>query len=67
MEPREGRTQGVIVSVAHVNDDERALVLGVILEEVRSWVRTLPDSQRLRALIVFDEVYGFMPPYCRAR
>jgi len=61
--PREGRTQGVIVSVAHLDDDERALVLGVILEEVLSWVRTLPGSQRLRALVVFDEVYGFMPPH----
>jgi DNA helicase HerA-like ATPase len=28
-----------------------------------SWVRTLPGSQRLRALVVFDEVYGFLPPH----
>jgi len=28
-----------------------------------SWVRTLPGSQRLRALIVFDEVHGFLPPH----
>lgn len=34
-------------------------MLGVLLEEVVSWVRTLPGSQRLRALLVFDEVYGF--------
>ena len=61
--PREGRTPGVIVSVAHLDDDERALVLGVLLEEVLSWVRALPGSQRLRALIVFDEVYGFLPPH----
>jgi hypothetical protein len=61
--PREGHTSGVIVSVAHLDDDERALVLGVLLEEVLSWVRTLPGSQRLRALIVFDEVYGFLPPH----
>jgi hypothetical protein len=53
----------VIVSVAHLDDDERTLVLGVLLEEVLSWVRTLPGSQRLRALIVFDEVYGFLPPH----
>jgi hypothetical protein len=53
----------VIVSVAHLDDDERALVLGVLLEEVLSWVRTLPGSQRLRALLVFDEVYGFLPPH----
>jgi hypothetical protein len=63
MAPKQGRTQGVIVSVAHLDDEERALVLGVILEEVLSWVRTLPGSQRLRALVVFDEVYGFMPPH----
>jgi hypothetical protein len=36
---------------------------GVLLEEVLSWVRTLPGSQRLRALLVFDEVYGFLPPH----
>ena len=62
--PREdGRTPAVIVSVAHLDDDERALVLGVLLEEVLSWVRGLPGSQSLRALIVFDEVYGFLPPH----
>ncbi|MFO0553347.1 MAG: hypothetical protein U0271_33495 [Polyangiaceae bacterium] len=57
------RTKATIVSVAHVDDDERALVLGVLLEEVLSWVRSLRGTQRLRALIVFDEVYGFLPPH----
>lgn len=38
-------------------------MLGVLLEEVLSWVRTLPGSQQLRALVVFDEVYGFLPPH----
>jgi hypothetical protein len=61
--PKAGRTPAVIVSVAHLDDEERALVLGVVLEEVLSWVRTLSGSQRLRALVVFDEVYGFLPPH----
>jgi Helicase HerA, central domain len=61
--PRGGRTPAVIVSVAHLEDEERALVLGVLLEEVLAWVRSLPGSQRLRALVVFDEVYGFLPPH----
>jgi hypothetical protein len=60
--PEEGRTPAVVVSVAHLDDDERTLVLGVLLEEVLSWVRSLPGSQRLRALVVFDEVFGFLPP-----
>jgi hypothetical protein len=61
--PKNGRTPAVIVSVAHLDEEERALVLGVLLEEVLSWVRGLPGSERLKALIVFDEVYGFLPPH----
>lgn len=57
------KTPAVIVSVAHLDDEERSLVLGVLLEEVLSWVRSLPGTQRLRALVVFDEVYGFLPPH----
>jgi DNA helicase HerA-like ATPase len=61
--PKDGKTPGVIVSVAHLDDEERTLVLGVILQEVLSWVRSLAGSSRLQALIVFDEIYGFMPPH----
>jgi hypothetical protein len=63
MEKVDGKTPATIVSVAHLDDGERALVLGVILEEALAWVRSLPGSARLRAMIVFDEIYGFLPPY----
>jgi DNA helicase HerA-like ATPase len=59
----DGRTPAAILSVAHLDDEERSLVLGVVLEEVLSYVRSLRGSKRLRALIVFDEVYGFLPPH----
>jgi hypothetical protein len=59
----DGRTNATIVSVAHLDDDERALVLGVLLEEVLAWVRTQPGTSALRALVLFDEVYGFLPPH----
>jgi hypothetical protein len=58
-----GRTPGTIVSVAHLDDEERALVLGVVLEEILSWARGLPGSRELKALVVFDEVYGYLPPH----
>lgn len=45
------------------DDEERALVLGVLFEELLAWTRSLPGSQRLRALCIFDEVYGFLPPH----
>jgi hypothetical protein len=62
--PRDdGRTPAVIVSVAHLDDDERALVLGLVLEQTLAWVRSLTGTHQLRALLVFDEVYGFVPPH----
>ena len=61
--PKNRRIPAVIVSVAHLDEEERALVLGVVLEELLSWVRTLPGAERLKALVVFDEVYGFLPPH----
>jgi hypothetical protein len=63
MEPVEGKTPATVVSVAHLGDEERELVLGVILEELLAWVRSLPGTARLRALVLFDEVYGFVPPH----
>jgi hypothetical protein len=60
-----GRAPGVVVSVAHLDDEERMVVLGIVLEEVLEWVRSLPGSAGLRALVVFDEVYGFLPPHPR--
>jgi len=59
----DGRTPAVIVSVAHLDEAERSLVLGVVLEQYLAWVRTLSGSPQLRALLVFDEVYGFVPPH----
>ena len=58
-----GRTDAVVVSVAHLDDEDRALVLGLVLEEVLCWVRSLGGSRHLRALVIFDEVYGFLPPH----
>jgi hypothetical protein len=62
MKPVNGKTPATILSVAHLDDDERTMVLGVVLEEVLAWVRSQQGTTRLRALIAFDEVYGFIPP-----
>jgi hypothetical protein len=44
MKPSRGQTPATIVSVAHLQDDERALALGVVLEEALAWVRGLPGT-----------------------
>ena len=38
-------------------------MLGVLLEELLAYTRSLPGSRRLKALLVFDEVYGLLPPH----
>ncbi|WP_437747800.1 helicase HerA-like domain-containing protein [Sorangium sp. So ce1504] len=57
------KTPAVIVSVAHLDDDERLLVLGLLFDQLLSWVRGLSGTSDLRALVVFDEVFGFLPPH----
>jgi hypothetical protein len=59
----DGRNPAVIVSVAHLDDDDRTMVLGVIFEQLLAWVRTLQGTSELRALVAMDEVYGFAPPH----
>jgi hypothetical protein len=46
-----------------LDDDERTLVLGALLDQITAWVRTQPGVSHLRALLVFDEIYGFVPPH----
>ncbi|WP_437987702.1 helicase HerA-like domain-containing protein [Sorangium sp. So ce117] len=59
----DAKTPAVIVSVAHLDDDERLLVLGLLFDQLLSWVRGLSGTSDLRALVVFDEVFGFLPPH----
>ena len=57
------RTPATILSVAHLEDEERMLVLSLVLEQALAWVRGLSGTTDLRALILFDEVFGFIPPH----
>ena len=59
----DGKVPVVIVSVAHLDDQERALVLSLVLEQTLGWVRGLPGTTELRAMVLFDEVFGFLPPH----
>ncbi|MFO0561317.1 MAG: helicase HerA-like domain-containing protein [Polyangiales bacterium] len=59
----EGLPTLTIVSVAHLDEDSRAMVLGLLFDEVLSWVRTQSGTSSLRALLVMDEVYGWLPPH----
>ena len=52
-----------IFTLAHLSEGERLFFLGLLLSELSAWTRRQAGTEHLRALVVFDEVYGFFPPY----
>jgi hypothetical protein len=59
----DGRPQASIFYLAHLDDAQRAFFITMFLEAARDWLRRQSGTTDLRALIYFDEVFGFFPPY----
>jgi hypothetical protein len=57
-----GKARLSIVSIAHLGDAERVFVVATLLSRVKAWMRSLPGSPALRALVYVDEIFGFFPP-----
>jgi hypothetical protein len=59
------RPRASIFYLAHLDDAQRLFFITLLLESVRDWVRVQSGSTDLRALLYFDEVFGYFPPYPR--
>ena len=59
----DGRPQASIFYLAHLNDAQRMFFITLFLEAARDWLRGQSGTTDLRALIYFDEVFGYFPPY----
>ncbi|MGH9462341.1 MAG: helicase HerA domain-containing protein [Vicinamibacteria bacterium] len=57
-----GQPRLSIVSIAHLGDAERMFFVSMLLNEVVAWMRTLPGTGSLRAILYMDEIFGFFPP-----
>jgi hypothetical protein len=57
-----GRPRVSIVSIAHLDDQERMFFVSLLLNEIVGWMRSQRGTSSLRALIYFDEIFGFLPP-----
>jgi hypothetical protein len=51
-----------IVALSHLSDEERQFVVSLLLGKLVTWMRGQPGTDRLRVLVYFDEVMGFVPP-----
>jgi hypothetical protein len=58
-----GRTRQLIFSVAHLDDAQRMFFITLLLSEVLSWTRKQSGTTSLRAILYFDEVFGYLPPH----
>jgi len=58
----DGRPRHSIFYIAHLSDAERMFFVTLLLSAVETWMRTQAGSGALRALVYFDEIYGYLPP-----
>ena len=57
-----GRPRVSIISIAHLDDQERMFFVSLLLNEIVGWMRSQRGTSSLRALVYFDEIFGFLPP-----
>ncbi len=60
---RNGKPQHLIFYLAHLDDHQRMFFVALLLEEIVAWSRRQSGTTNLRALLYFDEVFGYMPPH----
>ena len=58
----DGRPRVAIVSIAHLDDAQRMLVVSMLLSAVLAWTRRQTGTTSLRAMVYMDEVFGYLPP-----
>ncbi len=58
----DGRPRHSVFYIAHLSDDERMFFVTLLYSAVETWMRAQAGSTSLRAILYFDEIFGYMPP-----
>lgn len=58
----EGRPRHGIFYISHLSDAERMFFVTLLFSTVETWIRSQPGTPNLRAMLYFDEIYGYLPP-----
>ena len=59
---QDGRPRHSVFYIAHLSDEERMFFVTLLYAAVETWMRKQKGSTSLRALIYFDEIFGYLPP-----
>jgi len=60
-----GKVQASIFYLAHLGDEERQFFITLLLSQMVLWMRAQTGTSSLRALVYFDEMFGYCPPFPR--
>lgn len=58
----EGKPRHSIFYIAHLSETERMFIVTLLYSAVETWMRTQAGTTSLRALVYFDEIFGYLPP-----
>jgi hypothetical protein len=58
----DGKPRHSVFYVAHLSDSERMFFVTLLYSAVETWMRSQTGTTGLRALVYFDEIYGYLPP-----
>jgi len=58
----DGRPRHSVFYIAHLSDQERMFFVTLLYAAVETWMRKQKGSTTLRALMYFDEIFGYLPP-----
>ncbi len=58
----DGTPRHSVFYIAHLSDEERMFFVTLLLTALESWTRKQSGTTSLRALLYFDEIFGYLPP-----
>jgi hypothetical protein len=58
----DGRPCHSVFYIAHLSDAERMFFVTLLYSAVETWMRSQKGTTSLRAILYFDEIYGYLPP-----
>jgi len=58
---REGNPRVSIISIAHLDNNQRMFFVTLFLNKYISWMRQQKGTSSLRTLLYMDEIFGFFP------
>jgi hypothetical protein len=58
----QGKPRHSVFYIAHLSDTERMFFVTLLYSAIETWMRAQTGTTTLRALVYFDEIFGYLPP-----